>query len=179
MLMSITKLTSAQNLTPPQVQGYQSASTMKTTFPFSITGVAFSEIPNSVWYANSNLIAELQMSYYLQGNAMKYMNRITRITKPAYKNGRWSFENLSIEVTDNHRNKAVADEKTTYMLSVFQEYKGIKSAGWYVNLDRVNLKMVKTPDQVIGPKIVPPIDKVILNPQPIPPKEIKKNFKKN
>ncbi|RYG10181.1 MAG: hypothetical protein EOO07_22610 [Chitinophagaceae bacterium] len=179
VLTCLTQLGFSQNLTPPQVQGYQSASTMKTTFPFNIKGVAFTSIPNSVWHTDSKLIAELHMRYYLEGDAGKYMNKVTRITKPHYKNGRWSFENLSIDVTENHRNKALLDEKTSYMLSVFQEYNGVRSAGWYVNLYRVQLKIDKIPNQVKGPKVVPPIDKIILNPQPIPPKEIKKTLKGN
>ena len=89
--MTVSYASSAQELTIPQLEGYVSGSTMKVSFPFSIKGIPFSQIPGSVWSSNGRVIAELKMTYYLEGDDRKYVNKRTISVNPRQTVGSWSF----------------------------------------------------------------------------------------
>ncbi|MET0570698.1 MAG: hypothetical protein ABWZ79_04680 [Pedobacter agri] len=180
ILMCSSYISFAQNLTPPQVVGYLSASTMKVNFPFNVKGIPFTQIPKSVWYPTSVIIADLQMNYYMEGSNSKQINTVRKHVVPDSKTGAWEITGLSIEPSPNSiPNTSVDHNRTTYMLSIYQIHTGQKSAMWYANIQPNYVQVHKIPDQKLGPKVVPIKDKVILNPQPIPPKEIKRKLKSN
>jgi len=180
ILMSLSYIGFTQNLTPPQVEGYLSASTIKVNFPFNVKGIPFTEIPKSVWYPTSVIIADLQMSYYMEGSNSKQINTVRKHVIPDSKTGAWEITGLSIKPLPNSiPNTRVDHSRTTYMLSIYQIHTGQKSAMWYANIQPNYVQVHKIPDQKMGPKVVPIKDKVILNPQPIPPKEIKRKLKGN
>lgn len=175
VLMGLSYVGFAQELTPPQVEGYISGSTMKVSFPFNVKGIPFTKIPKSVWYPTSVIIADLQMNYYMEGSNSKQINTVRKHVIPDSKTGAWEITGLSIEPLPNSiPNTRVDHNRTTYMLSIYQIHTGQKSAMWYANIHRNDVQIRKIPDQKLGPIKVHPKDKVILNPQPIPPKEIKK-----
>jgi len=175
VLLSLSYISFAQELTPPQVEGYVSGSTMKVSFPFSIKGIPFSKIQAGVWYPYASVVAELQITYYMEGDATRFTNKTVKFVKPSEKVGSWTIGGLTVAPTPYPiPDKGVVHEKTTYLLSVYQSFAGKRSAMWYANIQRNDVQIRKIPDQKLGPIIVHPKDKVILNPQPIPPKEIKK-----
>jgi len=178
VLMSLSYIGYAQQLTYPQVEGYPSAATMNVTFPFTINGVPFSQIPGSVWYPNSSVVAELQITYYVKGDATKYTNKTVKFVNPSEKVGSWTITGLTVSPTPySIPNKDVIHEKTNYLLSVYQSFAGKRSAMWYANIHRNDVQIRKIPGEKLGPMKVHPKDKVILNPQPIPPKTDKKLVK--
>ncbi|SOD14239.1 hypothetical protein [Pedobacter xixiisoli] len=178
ILMSLSHIGFAQNLTPPQVSGYLSASTINVNFPFNIKGVPFTQIPKSVWYPTSVIIADFQMNYYLEGDDSKQINTIRKHVIPNSKTGAWEITGLSIEpLPHSTPNARVDHQRTTYMLSIYQIHTGQKSAMWYANIHLNQIQTNKIPAQKLGPIKVHPKDKVILNPQPIPPKEIKRKIR--
>lgn len=177
VLMGLSYIGFAQELTYPQVEGYISGSTMKVSFPFAIKGVPFSQIQGSVWYPYGRVVAELQMSYYIEGDNTKFSNKTVKSVNPQKKVGSWTISDLTVEPMSHPvSNRNIANEKTTYLLSVYQSFNGKRSIMWYANIVRDHrlIQVNKIPDQSKGPIKVHPKDKVILNPQPIPP-IIKKN----
>ncbi|TKC08935.1 hypothetical protein [Pedobacter frigoris] len=191
VLMSLSYVGLAQELTPPQVEGYVSGSTIKVGFPFAIKGVPFSQIPGSVWYSHGRVIAELQMSYYMEGDDKMYVTKLVKSVNPRQTVGSWALADFKIEPKPYPiPNRNVVSEKTTYLLSVYQNNNYKSSKMWYANIVLINpiirpqnipdqklgseIILPKIPDQKKGPIKVHPKDKVILNPQPIPPK-IKSN----
>ena len=170
--MSLSYLGFAQELTSPQVEGHVTGSTIRVSFPFGIKGVPFSQIPGSVWHPFSRVIAELQISYYMEGDEVMYVNKLVKSVNPQQRVGSWDLPDLKIEPKPYPRpNTKVVEGRTTYILSVYQIYNGKNSKMWYANIVRDNrlLQLKKIPDQSKGPVKVYPKDKLILNPQPIPP----------
>lgn len=192
-LMMASYAGTAQELTTPQLEGYVSGSTMKVSFPFSIKGIPFSQIPGSVWSSRGKVIAELQMTYYIEGDDKKYVNKRIISVNPRQTVGSWSLPGLSVEPKPSlFPTRGVVSEKTTYQLSVYQNHNYKNSKMWSASIQRVSPTVKphiaidqkpsthvipqqpavdKIPDQNKGPIKVNPKDKVILNPQPIPPKE--------
>lgn len=192
-LMAVSSASSAQETTTPQVVGIPSGSKMTVSFPFEIVGVSFSEIPNAVWYRQSGaqVKVELKMTYYMERDEKMYTNKRI-LTRNFGNGGSWSFNNLYIEPKPyEYPGRKMVEGKTHYEIMVYQSYLGNKSNIWQATINRVknaplvtpNLNHVsvthqipkqqptvdKIPDQKLGPKVVHPKDKVILNPQPIPP----------
>lgn len=178
--MNLSYLGFAQDLTAPQIKGHLSGSTIKVNFPFKINGVPFTQIPNSVWYKTSVVIADFQMNYYMEGDNNRRINTVRKHVIPDSKTGAWEITELSIEAVPNSiPNTRIDHNRTTYTLSIYQIHTGQKSAMWYATIQRSNLKISdsKIADLKLGPKKVHPKDKVTLNPQPIPPNEIKRKLK--
>jgi hypothetical protein len=95
VLMVISHASIAQNLTTPQVSGIQTGTSMTVSLPFDITGVPFSQISGSVWYPNASIVAELCISYYVEGDATKYGNKKTYTA--TLGDGTWKLTSLKIE----------------------------------------------------------------------------------
>lgn len=187
----------AQELTIPQVVGVPTGTQMTVSFPFDIVGVPFSEIPGAVWPNKSSAMirAEVTMSYYMEGDERRYGNKAT-FSVNVRSGGTWKMSGLFIQPKPYYiPGKKMVEGKTHYRLVVYQEYGGKKSYLWYTTIYRVNPSAAigsglnqkpathvipqqpvvdKIHDQKKGPVKVHPKDKVILNPQPIPPK-IKSN----
>jgi len=111
----------------------------------------------------------------MEGSNSKQINTVRKHVIPDSKTGAWEITGLSIEPLPNSiPNTSVDHNRTTYMLSIYQIHTDQKSAMWYANIQPNYVQVHKIPDQKMKPIIVHPKDKIILNPQPIPPKEIKK-----
>lgn len=193
ILLAMSSVCFAQQLTIPQVVGVPTGTQMKVSFPFDISGVPFSEIPGAVWpnKVSASVKAEIMMSYYMEGDDKRYGNKRTLMVNIG-SGGKWSIKNLYIEPRPYHiPGKKMVEGRTYYRLNVYQSYMGQRSDFWYVTINRVHpsaaLQLAldqkpathvipqqpaanKIPDQKQGPIKVNPKDKVILNPQPIPPK---------
>lgn len=193
ILMATSYIGFAQELTIPQVVGVPTGTQMTVSFPFDIVGVPFSEIPGAVWpnKVTASVKAEIMMAYNMEGDEKRYGNKRTLVVNIG-SGGKWSIKNLYIEPKPYHiPGKKMVEGKTNYRLNVYQEYMGQKSLLWYTIINRVNPSAThnaaldqkpvthviprkpvvdKIPDQKLGPVKVHPKDKLILNPQPIPPK---------
>ncbi|MCX2477349.1 hypothetical protein OQZ33_23645 [Pedobacter sp. MC2016-05] len=175
VLINLSYLGFAQELTPPQVKDYVSGSTIQVSFPFGIKGVPFSQMPGSTWYPNSSIVAELLMTYYMEGDATKYTTKTFKFVNPSEKAGSWTITGLAVAPSLYSKpGKGMVYEKTSYLLSVYQSFGGKHSAMWYANINRSDVQIRKIPEEKLGLVVVHPKDKVILNPQPIPPRTIKK-----
>jgi len=171
LIINISQVLQAQDLTAPQVVGQPSGRRMTTPMPFDVKGIAFSEIRNSVWAPQSEIVSEFQVTYYREGDPKQYINKsITKVSLAPY--GNWQLHNLYVEPLPYHKpNVKLVAGKTEYSLFIYQLYQGRKSALWNAAIDIDDYKRWKTPKDIKnGPIIVHPKDKVILNPQPIPPK---------
>lgn len=171
LIINISQVLQAQDLTAPQVVGQPSGRRMTTPMPFDVKGIAFSEIRNSVWAPQSEIVSEFQVTYYREGDPKQYINKsITKVSLAPY--GNWQLHNLYVEPLPYHKpNVKLVAGKTEYSLFIYQLYQGRKSAIWNAAIDIDDYKRWKTPKDIKnGPIIVHPKDKVILNPQPIPPK---------
>lgn len=171
LIINISQVLQAQDLTTPQVVGQPSGRRITTPMPFDVKGIAFSEIRNSVWAPQSEIVSEFQVTYYREGDPKQYVNKsITKVSLAPY--GNWQLKNLYVEPLPYHKpNVKLVAGKTEYSLFIYQLYQGRKSALWNAAIDIDDYKRWKTPKDIKnGPIIVHPKDKVILNPQPIPPK---------
>lgn len=171
LIINMSQVLQAQDLTTPQVVGQPSGRRMTTPMPFDIKGIAFSEIRNSVWSPQSEIVSEFQVTYYREGDPKQYVNKsITKVSLAPY--GNWQLQNLYVEPLPYHKpNVKLVAGKTEYSLFIYQLYQGRKSALWNAAIEIDDYKKWKTPKDITsGPIIVHPKDKVILNPQPIPPK---------
>lgn len=171
LIININQVLLGQDLTTPQVVGQPSGRRMTTSMPFDIKGLAFSEIRNSVWAPQSEIVSEFQVTYYREGDPKQYVNKsITKVSLAPY--GNWQLKNLYVEPLPYHKpNVKLVAGKTEYSLFIYQLYQGRTSAIWNAAIDIDDYKRWKTPKDIKnGPIIVHPKDKVILNPQPIPPK---------
>jgi len=179
-LFLVSYVGNAQQPTTPQVEGYISGKPMYVSFPFKIKGVPFSKIPNSVWSTRYSVVAEMNMTYYLEGDPIMYRNKRIRLLNPRSPEGNWAFDELSIEANLNSgpfpkRNRKVEEGKTTYSLSVYQSYGSKRSLIWTATVYKVSSSIIiKTQEEDPGPKVLKTKDKVILNPQPILPRTKKK-----
>jgi len=200
VFMSLSHLGFAQQLTIPQVVGVPTGAQVTVSFPFDIVGVPFSEIPGAVWpnKVTASVKAEIMMAYSMEGDEKRYGNKRTLAVNIG-SGGKWSIKNLYIEPKPYHiPGKKMVEGKTNYRLNVYQEYMGQKSLFWHTIIKRISPGAIhntalnqkpsthislqqpladKIPDQKLGPVKVHPKDKVILNPQPIPPKTNKKPIK--
>ncbi|MCX2477260.1 hypothetical protein OQZ33_23200 [Pedobacter sp. MC2016-05] len=200
VLMSLSYIGFAQQLTIPQVVGVPTGTQMTVSFPFDIVGVPFSEIPGAVWpnKVSASVKAEIMMAYNMEGDQKRYGNKRTLAVNIG-NGGKWSITNLYIEPKPYHiPGKKMVEGKTIYRLNVYQEYMGKKSLFWYTIINRVGPPAIhnkaldqtptthlipqrpitdKIPDQKLGPVKIYPKDKVILNPQPIPPKKNKTSIR--
>lgn len=194
ILMAASYIGFAQEFTIPQVVGVPTGTQMTVSFPFDIVGVPFSEIPGAVWpnKAGAMVKAEVTMSYYMEDDEKRYGNKAT-FSVNIRNGGTWKMSGLFIQPKPYHiPGKKIVEGKIHYRLVVYQAYNGKKSNLWYTTIYRVNPSVKinsaldqnpathvipqrqpvvdKIPDQSKGPIKVHPKDKVILNPQPIPPK---------
>ena len=170
----------AQELTTPQVDGFKSGTSMSVSFPFNIKGVPFSQIPASVWHPFGNVVVKLQMTYYMEGDPVLYLNDVVESMSLNNKEGSWASTNLKLEARPYPiPGVRKVDGKTNYTLSIYQTFGGKSSLIWNAKVNRIYIKKtIKVNVDKPGPKVVKPKDKVILNPQPIPPERVKKNSKK-
>jgi len=160
----------AQKLSTPVVAGTQTGTSMNVSFPFDITGVPFSQIPSSVWNPNAHVMAELYMSYYMEGDATKY-SATKKMSANIRAGGCWRMQNISIEAPPYLiPGKKMVPGKTFYSLFIYQLYNGERSNSWNAEIKRSTLRIQTIPDQKLGPKKPLIIDKIIVNPQPIPPR---------
>ncbi|WP_316846796.1 hypothetical protein [Pedobacter psychrodurus] len=159
----------AQKPSTPEVAGTQTGTRMNVSFPFDITGVPFSQIPGSVWNPNAHVMAELYMSYYMEGDATKY-SASRKMSVNIRTGGSWRMPNMSIEAPPYRiPGKKMVPGKTFYSLFIYQQYNGERSNSWNAEIKRSNLTIQQVPDQKPAPEKIQIIDKIILNPQPIPP----------
>jgi|GEM_PF-1236097 len=178
---------SAQELTTPQIEGYADKDDMKVSFPFSIKGVPFSQLSESVWIPEkSQIIAKLVISYQVKNNNTSYTN-ISSYSTTVKKDGSWEITNLTVSPKSEDLalgNGKPIEGKTEYYLFVWQEFEGKKSTGWTGYVYPKSLVYQKHFDTKLPPVKVLPKDihsikktkpvklkKNWLNPQPIPPKE--------
>ncbi len=181
ILMSLTTFSFAQTLATPKVDGIPTGITISEKFPFHIKGIPFKYFDTNVWNPKSVVVAELQITYYMEGDTKLYTNKTIKKVNLG-EGGSWSFANLSVEPLPYAiQGKQMVEGKTNYGLFIYQEYLNQRSGLWNVKINRIysTIESHKIPDQNKGPKVILPKDKIILNPQPIPPKEIKKKLKGN
>lgn len=165
-------IVSSQELTTPQIVGTTTGKTMSVIFPFNVKGIPFSAIPNSVWNAQTYVVAELQMSYNIEGDAIRYGNKSTKKVR-INSDGSWSISGLSVEPHPYPAGKKLIYGKTEYGLFIYQLYGTQRSASWNASITpRITRRpLVILPNQKLDPVINRPKKLKKLNPQPIPPKE--------
>ena len=177
ILMASSYVSMAQKLTGPRVQGIETGSIVTLSFPFTITGIPFSKIPGSVWskHWNSHVHLELFMSYYMEGDPKKYSN-VQKFLVNIGENGNWSFRNLQPYPKAYHiPDKKMVEGSAFYSVFIYQQNeKGERSNSWNAEIKKSTVKMIDVSSKKLNPKTTPPIEKIILNPQPIPPKTDKK-----
>lgn len=97
LIINISQVLQAQDLTTPQVVGQPSGRRMTTPMPFDVKGIAFSEIRNSVWAPQSEIVSEFQVTYYREGDPKQYVNKsITKVSLAPY--GNWQLKNLCLTI---------------------------------------------------------------------------------
>lgn len=76
MLLFAGNTTYSQKPTMPEINGYRTGRTMSVRgFPFNIKGIPFSQLQGSLWGPASLVVAELHMTYYMEGDKTQYGNR--------------------------------------------------------------------------------------------------------
>lgn len=181
ILMATSYVSIAQKLTTPQVQGIESGSKISMSFPFTIIGIPFSQIPGSVWskHYNSHVFLELFMSYYMEGDPKQY-SHTRKFSVNIGETGNWSFRNIQPYPKPYHiPGKKMVEGSAFYSIFIYQQNeKRERSSSWNAEIKKSTIKTADVTDKKLEPKTAPPIEKIILNPQPIPPKTDKKLIRK-
>jgi hypothetical protein len=159
----------AQRPTTPQIQGYTSGRTLNG-LPLTLTGVPYAKMPGSVWRPDAQMVAEHYMTYKVQGDHVLYANKTIKTTE-LRKDGSWEISGLDVKPHPEHLagGKYLVAEQTSYSLFIYQRMGSKESFRWNAEVKGMNT-LAYSPAPKIPPVKVRPIDKRILNPQPIPPK---------
>ena len=91
---------SAQELTPPDYQGFSYTKPLKVHFPFTIVGIPFKTAPGSGWYpGKSKIVAVLEVDWKHTDDHGTFMYDF-RKEAVVDANGGWHIDGLEVEVPE-------------------------------------------------------------------------------